>query len=248
MCFADGQLAPAAPGAGQAGEQRALTLTAADGNVLLAHECRSATPTNVGVVVMPDVRGLHAYYRDLTVRLAEAGWDAVAVDYFGRTAGAAPDGTPLADRSEAFPFMDHVMRTTPEGIAADVAAGVAHLRGLGAEHVFTVGFCFGGGYSWRQSADTSGLSGCVGFYGRPTAALEVVDRLRAPLLLLHAGADANIKAADVEGLAAAAPVDAAVHVFDGMPHSFFDRTAAEHADACTAAWELIQGFVRRLRT
>lgn len=246
MCFADGQLAPAAPGAGQAGDQRPLTLTAADGTVLLAHECRSARPTTVGVVVLPDVRGLHAYYRDLTVRLAEAGWDAVAIDYFGRTAGTAPDGSPHADRSDAFPFMDHVMRTTPEGIAVDVAAAVAHLRGLGATHVFTLGFCFGGAYSWRQSADTAGLAGCIGFYGRPTAPLEVVDQMRAPLLMLHAGADANIKVADVEQLAAAAPVEAELHVFEGMPHSFFDRTAADHADACTEAWELVQSFVGRL--
>lgn len=248
MCFADGQLAPAAPGARPAGEQRALTLTAADGNVLLAHECRSATPTTVGVVVLPDVRGLHAYYRDLTVRLAEAGWDAVAIDYFGRTAGSAPDGSPHADRSEAFPFMDHVMKTTPEGIALDVAAGVAHLRALGAQRVFTVGFCFGGGYSWRQSGDTSGLAGCIGFYGRSTASLEVVDRMRAPLLMLVAGADAGIPVSDAQLVVDVAPVEAELVVFDGMPHSFFDRTSTEHAEACTQAWERIQDFVRRHST
>ncbi|MCW2544929.1 MAG: Dienelactone hydrolase family, partial [Frankiales bacterium] len=74
MCFADGQLAPAAPGAGQAGANRALTLAAADGTELMAHECRSAAPSRTGIVVLPDVRGLHAYSRDLTVRLAELGW------------------------------------------------------------------------------------------------------------------------------------------------------------------------------
>jgi len=248
VCFADGSLAPAAPGAGQAGEQRGLTLTAADGNVLLAHECRSATATTVGVVVLPDVRGLHAYYRDLTVRLAEVGWDAVAIDYFGRTAGRDPDGAPHADRSEAFPFMDHVMKTTPEGIALDVAAAAAHFRSLGADKVFTLGFCFGGGYSWRQSADTSGLAGCIGFYGRSTAALEVVDRMRAPLLMLAAGADAHIPVTDVQQVVDAAPVETELVVFDGMPHSFFDRTSTEHAEACTQAWERIRGFVSRHST
>jgi carboxymethylenebutenolidase len=241
MCFADGQLAPAAPGAGTAGEQQAHTLTAADGNVLLAHTCRSATPTSVGVLVLPDVRGLHAYYRDLTVRLAEVGWDAVAIDYFGRTAGSGPD----ADRSEAFGFMDHVAQTTPEGVAADVQAGVAHLRSLGAEQVFTLGFCFGGGYSWRQSADTPGLAGCIGFYGRSQHALAVADRMTAPLLLLHAGADPHIPVADVQQLVEVAPVAAELVVFDGMPHSFFDRTSAEHAEACTQAWGHIVRFVGR---
>ncbi len=236
MCFADGSLAPSAPGAGTAGEQRALTLTAADGNVLMAHECRAATPSRVGVVVMPDVRGLHAYYRDLTVRLAELGWEAVAIDYFGRTVEGE-------DRSDGFDFMPEVQKATPEGIAADVAAGVAHLRALGVEQVFTLGFCFGGSYSWRQSADTAGLAGCIGFYGRSSVPLPVVDEMTAPLLMLVAGADAHIPVEDATQFAEVVPVPADLVVFDGMPHSFFDRTAPEHTQACEKAWDHIIAFV-----
>jgi carboxymethylenebutenolidase len=236
MCFADGSLAPAAPGAGQAGAQRPLTLTASDGNLLLAHECRAASPSPVGIVVLPDVRGLHAYYRDLTVRLAELGWEAVAIDYFGRTA-------PSEDRSDAFEFMPHVQQTTPEGIAADVQAAVAHLRGLGVEKVFTLGFCFGGSYSWRQSADTPGLAGAIGFYGRAAISQPVLEQMTAPLLMLIAGADAHIPVSDPKQIADEAPVAADFVVFEGAPHSFFDRTAPEHAEACRTAWEHIVGFV-----
>jgi carboxymethylenebutenolidase len=236
VCFGDGSLAPAAPGAGEAGEQRALTLTAADGAVLMAHECRSLTPSRTGVVVMPDVRGLHAYYRDLTVRLAEVGWESVAIDYFARTA-------PSEDRSEAFDFMAHVQQLTSEGVALDVAAGAAHLRSLGVERVFTLGFCMGGGYSWRQSADTPGLAGCIGFYGRPAQGRQVVEGMTAPLLALMAGADANIPVGDVAALLADAPVASELHVFEGMPHSFFDRTAPEHSEACITAWEHLKTFV-----
>lgn len=236
MCFSDGSLAPAAPGAGQAGDQRALTLTASDGNALMAHECRAATPSRTGVVVLPDVRGLHAYYRDLTVRLAELGWEAVAVDYFGRTAQDE-------DRSDAFAFVPHVQQTTAEGVAADVQAGVEHLRSLGVERVFTLGFCFGGSYSWRQSADTPGLAGAIGFYGRAAISQPVLERMTAPLLLLVAGADAHIPVSDPEQLAAEAPVETDLVVFEGAPHSFFDRTAPEHAEACVTAWERITGFV-----
>ncbi|MCW2600819.1 MAG: Dienelactone hydrolase-like enzyme [Frankiales bacterium] len=236
MCFADGSLAPAAPGAGQAGPQRPLSLTAPDGDVLMAHEGRAATPSKVGIVVMPDVRGLHAYYRDLTVRLAEVGWEAVAIDYFGRTADTE-------ERSDAFEFMPHVQQTTPEGIGPDVQAGVAHLRSLGVEKVFTLGFCFGGGYSWRQSADTPGLAGCIGFYGRSATVLPVLDRMTAPLLMLVAGADANIPVEDPKQVAELAPVEVDFVVFEGMPHSFFDRTAPEHAEACVKAWNHIIAFV-----
>jgi carboxymethylenebutenolidase len=236
MCFPDGSLAPRAPFAGTAGPDRALTLTAADGTTVQAHEARSATSGEVGIVVLPDVRGLHTYYRDLTVRLSEAGWHAVAVDYFART--ALTD-----DRSDDFDFMSHVQQTTPEGIAADVQAAVEHLRGMGARYVLTLGFCFGGSASWRQSADTPGLAGCVGFYGRPERVGDAVSSMKAPLLMLQAGADPHIPVAEAEELANRVPVTAQLHVFDGMPHSFFDRTAPQHAAACDQAWELIRGFV-----
>jgi carboxymethylenebutenolidase len=236
MCFADGSLAPAAPGAGQAGASRALTLTASDGNVLRAFETRAASASPIGVVVLPDVRGLHAYYSDLTVRLAELGWESVAIDYFGRTAQTD-------DRSDAFEFMPHVQQATPEGVAADVQAGVEHLRSLGVEKVFTVGFCFGGAYSWRQSADTAGLAGCIGFYGRAAISLPVIDSMTAPLLMLVAGADANIPVEDPKQIADQARVEADFVVFEGMPHSFFDRTAPEHAAECDNAWRHITAFV-----
>lgn len=237
MCFADGSLAPAAPFATfEAGEQRALTLTAADGNVLLAHETRAAAASTVGIVVLPDVRGLHAYYRDLTVRLAECGWEAVAMDYSGRTAEGE-------DRGDDFAFMPHVQQLTPEGIAADVQAAVAHLRALGCAKVFTLGFCLGGSYSWRQSADTPGLAGCVGFYGRSAMSLPVVEQMTAPLLLLVAGADAHIPVEDPKQVADQAPVLADLVVFDDCPHSFTDRTAPEHAAACDHAWDRIGAFV-----
>jgi carboxymethylenebutenolidase len=238
MCFADGSLAPAAPNAGKAGEQQALTLTAADGNRLMAHLCSADDPATVGIVVLPDVRGLHAYYRDLTVRLAELGWDAVAIDYFGRT---APD----EDRSDDFVYRPHIEQISPQDVALDVQAGVQLLRDQGVEHVFTLGFCFGGGYSWRQSADTLGLSGCIGFYGRAAMSQPVLDDMRAPLLLLHAGADAHIPVEDTRALADRVAVEADLVVFEGAPHSFFDRTAPEHADACLKAWTHITEFVER---
>ncbi len=238
MCFSDGSLAPQAPEAGTAGPQRALTLTAPDGNVLMAHETRATTAASVGIVVLPDVRGLHTYYRDLTVRLAELGWDAVAIDYFGRTAGSD-------DRSDDFAFMPHVQQATAEGVACDVQAGVAHLRSLGVDKVFTVGFCFGGSYSWRQSADTPGLDGCIGFYGRSSYSLPVIDSMTAPLLMLVAGADAHIPVEDPQQVADQASVAVDVVVFDGMPHSFFDRTAPEHAEACVQAWGHLTTFVQQ---
>ena len=236
MCHSDASRPPSAPTAVPVASSADLVLTAADGNRVLAHEARPTVPSGAGIVVMPDVRGLHEFYKALASRFAEVGVEAVAIDYFGRT---APDD----DRSEAFAFMPHVEQTTPEGVAADVQAGVAHVCGNGASTVFTVGFCFGGGYSWRQSADTPGLAGCIGFYGRPASGLEVADRMTAPLLMLVAGADAHIPVEDTRAVADAAPVPTEFVVFEGAPHSFFDRSYDEHVAAADEAWARIRQFV-----
>lgn len=241
MCHDDASRPPAAPGSAAAEWHGEIVLTAADGSRFAAYAALPAVPAGAGVVILPDVRGLHAFYRDLAVRFAEAGMPAVAIDYFGRTAG-------IGDRSEAFEFMPHVQQTTPEGVAADVAAGVAHLlsaEGGAITSVFTVGFCFGGAYSWRQSADTPGLAGAIGFYGRPERVADAIDGMTAPLLMLMGGADQGIPVADAERFRDTVPVAATLVVYEGAPHSFFDRAFAEHAEACADAWAQIRAFVGR---
>ncbi len=218
-----------------------MVLKATDGNTFAGYAALPGAPTGRGVVILPDVRGLHRFYRDLAVRFAEIGLAAVAVDYFGRTAG-------IGDRSADFDFRPHIQQTAPEGVAADVAAAADHLRsaeGGSVTSVFTIGFCFGGSYSWRQSAETAGLSGEIGFYGRPERAAQVAEQMTAPLLMLIGGADPSIPITAVEALRDAVPVEADLVVYPGAPHSFFDRAFAEHADACTDAWRQITAFVER---
>src|SRR5437660_1530425 len=158
MCYSDSARPPLPPIRGGSTDHQDLTLTAADGNRFMAYAARAAQPAGAGMVILPDVRGLHTFYKELARRFAEAGIDAVAIDYFGRTAG-------LGSRDETFEHMPHVEKTTRDGIAADVAAAVSFLRsaeGGRVRAVFTVGFCFGGANSWAQSAAGHGLAGVIG--------------------------------------------------------------------------------------
>ena len=123
MCFDHDSRPPIRPIAGGALDSRELTLTASDGNVLTAFEARAAEPTGASIVVLPDVRGLHTFYFELVLRFAENGIDAVAIDWFGRTAG-------LGRREDGFDYMPHVEQTTWDGVSADIAAGAAHARSL----------------------------------------------------------------------------------------------------------------------
>src|SRR2546430_16067840 len=185
MCHSDSSRPPLPPISGAAADQGDFVLTSADGTEFAAYFARASKPTGAGMVVMPDVRGLHTFYKELAVRFAETGIDAVAIDYFGRTAG-------MGDRSEAFEYMPHVEKTTQETIAADVAAAIAHLEskdGGAVKAVFTVGFCFGGSSSWNQSALQPRLDGAIGFYGRPPRTEPYIAKMKARLLLLGAGAE-----------------------------------------------------------
>src|SRR5436309_104807 len=160
MCFELDSLPPIPPIAGAAVSHEDLALEAADGNEFAAFAALPDDPSGIAIIVLPDVRGLYRFYEELALRFAELGHTAIAIDYFGRTAG-------VAKRDEDFPYTEHMEQTTPEQVQADVGAAVAHLRELGCRSIFTVGFCFGGRKSWLAAAAGHGLAGAVGFYGRP---------------------------------------------------------------------------------
>ena len=240
MCYTDDARPPLPPVGGAASDHGDIHLTAADGNRLMAYYARAQEPTGAGIVVMPDVRGLHSFYKELAQRFAEAGIDAVAIDYFGRSAG---DGS----RDEGFEYRPHVEQTTPEGISADVRAAVEYLRTEeGDASVFTVGFCFGGAQSWRQSAAGHGLAGAIGFYGVPERVRSAIPEMEAPLLLLVAGADhtplEEFQRFDRE--LGEAGVPHRMVVYEGAPHSFFDRSFAEHEQAAADAWRQMLDFMK----
>ena len=248
MCFDLDSAPPIAAISGAAVSHDHLALEAADGNRLAAFLATPEEPTAVGVVVLPDVRGLYRFYEELALRFAERGYAAIAFDYFGRTAGAEP-------RGDDFEYMPHVQQTTPAGVQADVGACVAHLRATGCEAVFTVGFCFGGRNSWLAAASGHGLAGAVGFYGRPgpgndgtPGPTQRAAEMTCPILALQAGDDPGIPVEDSEAFRdalAAAGVDHELVIYPGAPHSFFDRKHEEFAADSEDAWNRVLRFIDR---
>jgi carboxymethylenebutenolidase len=247
MCF-DVDSAPPVPRiAGAAVSHEDLVLAAADGNRFAAFLALPEGRPKAGVVILPDVRGLYRFYEELALRFAERGHAALALDYFGRTAGNAK-------REDDFEYMPHVEQTTDEGVQADTRAAVEHLRGLGIASVFAVGFCFGGRASWVAAASGHGLAGAIGFYGSPTrerggpSVVQRASQIAAPILALQAGADQNITADDNAALERAlteAGVEHEVVTYDGAPHSFFDRKQEDYAAASDDAWRRTLAFVDR---
>jgi carboxymethylenebutenolidase len=248
VCFEPDSLPPIPVIRGAAVSHEDLVLEAGDGNQLAAFMATPDESTGVGVVILPDVRGLYRFYEELALRFAERGMMAVAIDYFGRTAS-------IGKRGDEFEYMPHVEQTTPDGIQEDVRAAVEYIRSQGARTVFTVGFCFGGRNSWLSAAGGHGLAGAIGFYGRPgegrdgaPGPTQRASELEAPILALQAGDDQNITAEDNSAFEQAlqqAGVEYELVTYDGAPHSFFDRKQEEFASASEDAWGHVLEFIER---
>ena len=244
MCFELDSSPPVPRISGAAVSHSDQVLEAADGNRFAAFEATPDEPNGIGVVILPDVRGLYRFYEELALRFAERGYLALAIDWFGRTAGVGKRGEEFHDRDV---YMEHTSQTTHEGIQADIRAAVEHLRPR-SRAIFTVGFCFGGRNSWLAAAGGHGLAGAVGFYGHPGAVLEHVPEMDAPILALQAGDDENITDYVNRVFDAAleiAGVEHEVVTYPGAPHSFFDRKQEEFADASEDAWRRVLEFVER---
>jgi len=253
MCVDNDSRPPILPIAGGSAGSRDLRLASADGTRFMAHAARASKSTGAGMVVIPDVRGLHPYYKELADRFAEVGVDAVAIDFFARTA-------PSDDRGESFDFMSHVPQTKPDALQADIGAAVAYLRGKDggeARSVFSVGVCFVRKHTYLQAASGLGYAGVIGFYGWPLGLnrwpdrpkpIDAVPRYKCSVLSLFGGADQGIPQTAVDEFDAACRKASIKHdstVYPGAPHSFFDRKQTEFAEASADAWKRVQAFVRQ---
>jgi carboxymethylenebutenolidase len=259
MCHADDSNPPPLPPdlvraaalprlAGGAGAE-ITEATAQDGTRFSIALALSSQPRDPAVVIVPDVRGLYRFYTELAERFAAAGHHAVAIDPFGRTAGAG------GERPNDWDYWQHALDSDPQAVQHDIAAAIEVLRERGdAERFAVVGFCYGGSQAFLSATNPDlDLDRVVGFYGglngeklQMPAARDEIARARVPVLGLFGGADEGIPEAErakfAENLERAG-VAHEIHVYPGAPHSFFDRKQEEFADASADAWRRTLAFL-----
>lgn len=253
MCYDHDSHPPIDPISGAALDAGRIHLASEDKDhaPFVAYLARPAEPTGAGVLILPDVRGLHSYFEELALRFAEHGMTALAIDYFGRTAGSD-------DRGPDFDYMPHVVGARWDNLEGDIRAGVTHLRSLDPKprSTFTTGFCMGGRLSSMSATLGLGLAGVIPFYGWPAgpnrngtpAPAENASKIECDVLAFYGGSDEGIPAATIKEFDDAmdkAKVRHETVVYPGAPHSFFDRKAEEFATESADAWEKLLKFVRR---
>lgn len=249
MCHDWGAHPPIKPISGAAIDAEDIVLTAKDGNRFAAYIARPATSNGARVIIYPDVRGLHPFYKELAQRFAETGTRALAIDYFGRTAGIGP-------RDETFEYHPHADKIELPNVLADYAAALAYLRDQSKteQAAFLVGFCRGGTLALHTGAENLPLAGIVSFYAglsRPVpgsrgSTLEQASHIHCPVLGLFGGADQSIPPDDVQKLDEQLDRAGVAHeivLYPGAPHSFFDRRYAEFAEPSADAWKRALAFI-----
>jgi carboxymethylenebutenolidase len=213
---------------------------AGDGATLLGYQARPKANGSFPVVlVCHENRGLTVHIQDVVRRLAKTGYAALAVDLLSRQGGTpkfSPDQVPGA-----------LANTPPEQFAQDFLSGWRYLHGQSAaqtDRVGMVGFCFGGGVTWRVAIAMPELRAAVPFYG-PLPPAEEVKSIQAAVLAIYGGNDQRINQS-------IPPVEEAMRrygktfekvIYPGADHAFhndtgprYDPQAAQDAWSRTLAW------------
>ena len=237
-------------------EEGMVQFPATGGLAMNAYRARPKGGSHLPVViVVQEIFGLHAWIRDIVRRFAHAGYYAIAPDYYQRLG----DPTTVADIQT---LVSTIVAKVPDAEVltdTDAAARFAAGDGGNGRRLGITGFCWGGRIVWLYAAHNPALKAGVAWYGRLTGAtsalqpsqpIELVSKLKAPVLGLYGELDKGIPVTDVEKMQAALQ---AVHspsrlrLFTGADHGFLaDYRPSFHPQAAQEGWNDALAWFRRL--
>lgn len=170
------------------------------------------------VVLIHDWDGLGAYEVERAEMLAALGYEAFAIDVYGK--GVRPEEISHRRALMGELFADRKL------FRARIQAGLDAARAAGPRDLVVMGYCFGGAATLElaRSGDAAGVLGYVSFHGGlKTPAGQQYSENMAPLLVAHGGADSSVTMGDVATLAEeleAAGAMYEIQVYSGAPHAF----------------------------
>ncbi|HLB47239.1 MAG TPA: dienelactone hydrolase family protein [Anaerolineales bacterium] len=185
------------------------------------------------VLVCHENRGLTNHIRDVTRRLAKAGYVALAVDLLSRQGGTDVVGSSQVPGA--------LGNTPPDQFVQDFVSGWQYLQTqpfAQADRVGMVGFCFGGGVTWRVATQMPELKAAVPFYG-PSPSVSDVPNINAAVLAIYGELDTRINQG-VPAIEAAMQQNNKVYekvIYPNADHAFHNDTGSRYnAEAARDAW------------
>ncbi|PUE40088.1 dienelactone hydrolase family protein [Limnohabitans sp. Bal53] len=221
---------------------------------------RSAPAGKTGlpvVLVISEIFGVHEYIADVTRRLAQAGYMAIAPELFVR------QGDPN-EYGEIAKLQAEIISKVPDAqVMTDLDACVAWAAANGGntDKLAITGFCWGGRITWLYAAHQPKLKAGVAWYGRlvgnataqtPTHPLALVGSLKAPVLGLYGAADTGIPLDTVDKMKAelakgpAGAKSSEFVVYPEAPHAFHaDYRGSYRKGPAEDGWQRLLAWLKR---
>ncbi|MER3484339.1 MAG: dienelactone hydrolase family protein [Meiothermus sp.] len=203
----------------------------------MAYLVRPAGNTSApGILVIHENRGLQPHIQDVARRVAKAGYIAIAPDLVSKVGGTAKftDTAQISVYLAQTPAEEHVANLQE---ALKVLKGT---QGVQADKLGVVGFCFGGGLTWRLATEAPEVKAAVPFYG-PAPDLAKVPNIKAAVLGIYGGLDNRINQGipALEAALKAANIRYRIKIYDGANHAFNNDTGPNYnKEAATDAWAM----------
>ncbi len=198
---------------------------------------------NPGVVVVHENRGLLEHFKDVCRRFAKLGYVAIAPDLASHKGGTARYSDPAQ--------VTAILGQTPaEQLVEMLNSGVRYLQNQASvrrDRIGAIGYCFGGGMTWRLATRNPELRAAVPHYG-PNPPLEDVPKIRAAVLAIYGELDTRLNAGipSVRDAMQQSGVTHEIVVYPNAEHAFFNDTGTRYQpQAAQAAWQRTLAWYER---
>jgi carboxymethylenebutenolidase len=211
------------------------------------------------VIMLHERYGIDQHTRDLTVKLAQAGFVGLAPDLFSRFTG---------DRKALQKGQARVDLRDDEALA-DLNAAVDYLKKLTSvvdgARIGIIGVCQTGRQPLLLAANSDDIAGAVVLYGaiggkewignelRPTPVEELIGRVTCPVLGVFGEADHIISVDDVVRFRNSLEQSRKryhIRLYPGAPHGWLNDTmpGRYRKEAAKDAWSLMMAFLKKCFT
>ncbi len=195
------------------------------------------------VVVIHENRGLNPHIEDVTRRMAQAGYLALAPDALSPLGGTPSNEDQARDM---FGKLDATKNLNNFIKAFDYLKTRPDCNG----NTGCIGFCWGGAMANQLAVHVPDLKVAIPYYGRQPDAADV-PRIKAAVQLHYGGLDERVNAGipAYEEALKKAGVQYELYIYEGAQHAFNNDTAPTRYNAAAAklAWERSLKFLERLR-